>query len=263
MRVCFIWGVLLDLVKQLSPDDSQQAELVKLLVSIQDQPPPTGNGHAEYEEKYPLNSFWKDLPHWRAVLSDFENDAPFVPPYKDREGNVKYSPDGVLPGPWSGTLSGPEWTSLSAFVARLHTAAPTLWYLDVKALHALLEALEENHAATDTLDNLVPAAACWIIYAGSALKNNDIDYIQLEGNSTKRFPWSVGELYSGLGPRRFCPERWSFWRQRLLIMRDNSDLKDETRTYANRALAEMESLDQGSTTLQHDAANNIAGQSTL
>lgn len=107
------------------------------------------------------------------MWSDFELDAPVFPRYEDQHGHIARWPDGVLPGPWRAALSGPEWSSLNPFVARLHSAAPELQLLDLVGLRAMLEALEETQPA-HVLEDVLPAAACWIIYAGGMLNGNKI-----------------------------------------------------------------------------------------
>lgn len=178
------------------------------------------------------------------MWSDFELDAPVLPPYQDRRGHVARWLDGVLPGPWRAALSGPEWRNLYSFVARLHSAAPELKLLDVIGLRAMLEALEESQP-THVLEDVLPAAACWIIYAGGRLKGNKIPYAQWDDTSeTKHLPWSVGKLYEGRGLKHFCPERWEFWRARLVVMRDREDLDAAARAYAAKAVEEIERLDR-------------------
>ena len=94
----------------------------------------------------------------------------------------------VLPESWCPPLSGSEWTSVNAFLARLHAASPGLHYSDLKGMWFILEALEREHAPS-TLDDLVPSAACWILYAGRELKNNSEDYCHYDfDDESKRLP---------------------------------------------------------------------------
>lgn len=96
-------------------------------------------------------------------------------------------------------MSGAEWKNLNAFVARLHAIIDGIPYIDLKGLYAFLDALE-NPIPVTVLDDLVPLAACLILYAGFKLKYNDIGYPE-EGydNGEKRMPWSIGDLYGGPG----------------------------------------------------------------
>jgi hypothetical protein len=115
-------------------------------------------------------------------------------------------------------MSGAEWTNLNAFAARLHNVIDRLPYLDLKALFALLDALEES-IATIALYNLVPSAACWILYAGFKLKTNNIGYPESGyDDGSKRVPWNVEDLYNG--PRGFNEKRWLFWKETFGILKD-------------------------------------------
>jgi hypothetical protein len=130
---------------------------------------------------------------------------------------------------------------VNALLARLHTASPGLRYADPTGMWTILEALEREHTPS-TLDDLVPGAACWVLYAGRELKNNSEDYPQYDfADESKRLPWSVGELYDG--PKGFSDERWMFWKGRFNGMRRREDLREdlqeETRSYAKRAWLEM------------------------
>lgn len=62
----------------------------------------------------------------------------------------------------------------------------------------MIDALEwERDAAA--LDDFVPAAAVWVVFAGKALKSNVIPYAQHpHDGGTSRLPWSVGPLWKGL-----------------------------------------------------------------
>ena len=235
-NIAFFWGALFWIIKQLPPDDSRQYSLIKLLLKIREQPSPPGQGRVTYEELYVSSQFWKDLPQWRAIWAAYELQAPLIPPMRDRRSSNS-SGRAVLPESWCPPLSGSEWTSVNAFLARLHTASPGLRYSDLKGMWTILEALEREHTPS-TLDDLVPSAACWILYAGRELKNNSEDYPQYDfDDESKRLPWSVGELYDG--PKGFSDERWMFWKGRFNGMRRREDLREETRSYAERAWLEM------------------------
>lgn len=116
------------------------------------------------------------------------------------------------------SLSGAEWTNLNTFAARLHNVIDGLPYLDLGALFALLDALEES-IATIALYNLVPSAVCWILYAGFKLKTNNIGYPESGYyDGSKRVPWNVEDLYNE--PRGFNEKRWLFWKERFGILKD-------------------------------------------
>jgi hypothetical protein len=188
--VRYLWGVVLDLIKQLAPEDECQALLIEVLVSLMEGPPPAGAARIQYEAIWPQTHLRKTLPDWRAVWSDFELEAPVFPRHEDRRGRVARWPDGVLPGAWRAALSGLEWKNLNSFIARLHSAAPELKLLDLVGLRAMLEALEETQP-THVLDDVLPAAACWIIHAGGRLKGNKTPYAQWDDTSETKHSHGV------------------------------------------------------------------------
>jgi hypothetical protein len=100
---------------------------------------------------------------------------PFLPceidPFTTPMSRNYFQTRGALP------LSGVEWASLKAFIARLHTASPDFHYAGFKGMWALLEALEREQTPS-ALDDLVLTAACWILYARCELRNNSEDYRQ-------------------------------------------------------------------------------------
>lgn len=232
----YLWGPCLWFAKQLSHSDIQQDRLVELLQEIQKIPCPHGySPESDPDSFYFFDELWLHMPGFISALVHFEVDAPLVPPLKYRPGKEHLLD--IKPSPWSQELSATEWTNLSAFCARLHTASPHLIHIDIHGLWALLDALEEKQT-TKTLDTLVPAAACWIIYAGTAIKNNSVEYaIYDDDEGGKRMPYSVGELYHG--EKGFNEERWSFWKTRFRELSADEDLKSETRSFAERAWLEM------------------------
>ena len=146
----------------------------------------------------------------RALWTSFDNLAPVRPPLAERPyGAVASNALHILsPQLWRSTnshggdnLSGEEWCSLNAFVARLHAAAPDLQDLDLNGLNALLEALEvDYHGCADevsALDELLPPAAAWVVYAGKQIRENSVPYAEHEFEGLtqhlRRSPWSVGE----------------------------------------------------------------------
>jgi hypothetical protein len=133
--------------------------------------------------------------------------APLVPPMRDRPFYNASEPT-FFPDSWCPPLSGMEWASLNAFIARLHTVSPDLRYVDFKGMWALLEALEREQTPS-ALDDLVPTAACWILYAGRELRNNSEYYPQYDfDEGSKRLLWSVGEMYHG--PKTFSERAVEF-----------------------------------------------------
>ncbi|KAF2717874.1 hypothetical protein K431DRAFT_288121 [Polychaeton citri CBS 116435] len=176
-----------------------------------------------------------DLIKLIMVWSDLEQDAPLHPRLEDRPGYVntrsERPPWRPEPGRW---LTAGEWTNLNAFMARLHTAAPDLPKVDLRGLFAMIEALEQPLTPSQ-LEDVLPAAACWVVYAGEELRRNDTPYAHYDDDGgSKRLPWSKGQLWNG--PHAFNQVRWQFWMQRFKDIAGRRDIDDTTRSAALQAL---------------------------
>lgn len=98
----------------------------------------------------------------------------------------------------------------------------------------MIEALEQPLTPSQ-LDDVLPAAACWILYAGKELRNNDVDYpCPPDTGGTRRLPWSKGEPWDG--PHAFSHARWEFWMERLREIAERSDVSETVRLAALNAL---------------------------
>ncbi len=126
---------------------------------------------------------------------------------------------------------------MHAVLAKLYAEASEIEKLDVQGLFALIDALEWelDYAA---LDDLVPAAAVWVVFAEKAVKFNSVGYAQHQHDGgTGRLPWSVGPLWKGR--RGFSLERWGFWRERFGVVRAVEGVANFTRGWADRAWIAM------------------------
>ena len=109
-------------------------------------------------------------------------------------------------------------------------------------MFALIDALEWEHDAA-ALDDLVPAAAVWVVFAGKVLKFNSVGYTQYRHDGgTGRLPWSVGALWKG--QKGFSIERWKFWRERFEAVRAVEGVSDFTREWADRAWTAMGAVER-------------------
>ena len=154
------------------------------------------------------------------------------------EDRVNYAGRGIARSPWrldpGKSLTGGEWANINAFLARLHTAAPDVARLDVRELFAMIEALEQP-LTSSRLEDVLPAAAYWIIYAGNELRGNDIPYaFYNDDGGSRRLPYSRGELWNGL--HAFNQARWEFWMQRFKDVTERTDVSHAVRRIALRAL---------------------------
>ena len=175
-------------------------------------------------------SFWQDLLIFGVELRESWNDAPWENLPDD---NPMYSGDVSLP---------PDiWASLNAFTARI-TAASVLnfenyamWILR----HTLEEARRNEEERIEEVDDNLPAAATWIIYAGQIVYHNAAkDY----ADSTETHPSHIRFLRNFTKP--FSMERWNFWKERFEFFRDHEVLKQTTRDSAGEALSRMVEIER-------------------
>lgn len=166
-----IFGIILTIVKQLGTKIKQHDDLIQLLLALRNVPLPKN-----VLEQIPVNSedrtINKDLKCFIEVFSDLERDAPLHPPPQTRSmttgPNSSAKPRPLWRNPPDKRLTGREWQNLNVFVARLHFAAPDVDGLDVRGLSVMVQALEQpllpNH-----LEDVLLAAAAWVIYAGQRM----------------------------------------------------------------------------------------------
>ncbi len=124
------------------------------------------------------------------------------------------------------------------FTARL-TAASVMNF-ETYATWILRHTLEEERREGEVDDNL-PAAAMWMVYAGRLLYHN-----AAKENRRRTETHRPDVRYLRKFDTRFCKERWGFWKERLELLRDCQILEQRTRDSAGEALsimAEVERLD--------------------
>ncbi len=233
-RVMF--GILFTIITQLDAAAPSQDHLVKLVLSLRCVPlPATVVQGFEVNDPGALDSDMnQDLSKLKNVLSSFEADAPLHPRNEDRpnipRADWEYSPWRQAPGRH---LTADAWASINAFVAQLHTATPDLIHLDLRGLYAMIEALEQP-LSPSRLEDVLPTAAYWVIYAGKALKSNDVPYADYDyDGGTKKLPWSKGELWTG--QHAFNQARWEFWMQKFKDISERNDVSEAVRVAALRA----------------------------
>lgn len=226
-----LFAILLTIVQQLDYAAAQQDHLVLLVLDLRNVTIPATVSESIDEDAIDSNMN-HDLSNLINVWSNFERDASLHPRREDRPDYRDYDdhrpPWRQLPGRY---LTAAQWTSLNAFLARLHVAAPDVSHLDLRGLFAMIEALEQPLSPMQ-LEDAVPAAACWILFAGEKLRTNDVSYAY-RVTTSKRLPWSKGELWQG--QHAFNQERWHFWMQRFSAIADRADVDQNTRLMALRA----------------------------
>jgi hypothetical protein len=239
-NVEFLWGTIFWTASTFFPGATEHWRLLELVRDIQRIPAPPGDGVRQDEEANG-HEWWVDLPGWERVWADLECDAPITVPVLNRKGAKQLKPTRFTPGPWrlddNKPMSGSAWTNLNAFAAKLYAQTP-LDCLGLIGLQSLLEALEKDIPPKD-LDNVVPAAACWVLSAGKdLLHNSEVYESSIEDmNHSECLGDHRGDLYNGA--KGFSDERWSFWKDRFGNLSKRSELSPNTRLFASQARDEM------------------------
>ncbi|KAL8694833.1 MAG: hypothetical protein Q9218_000592 [Villophora microphyllina] len=210
-----IWEIILGIVRHKPYTHPILPKLVTLLAAIKEMPNSSvlqnsEDGHSWHDLPY---FGWEARENWNRSITDAD------------------SQDG-----WSCT---PEaWTSMNAFVAQLTVAGVS----DFKtyAIWGLREALEQvpqEWSPTGrfvVLDDLLPAAAVWILVAGEVMFK---EWMGLEEPSDRG-----GKLWEGKG---FSVARWNFWRERFRwIEAQTGGVTQETRDFAGMAAKKMDGVEK-------------------
>ena len=110
--------------------------------------------------------------------------------------------------------------------------------VDTYATWILRHTLEEERYQEEIEDNL-PAAASWIIYAGMVLYHN----AAREDTAPLEVYQSQQVVYFRKFPKRFSKDRWAYWRERFGVMYDNQNLSLDVRRSAGEALDHMTDIE--------------------
>jgi hypothetical protein len=132
-----------------------------------------------------------------------------------------------------------EMANIHSFLARV--TSDGVLNFDNIALSFLGRALEEEPARASsfsTLDDHVPTAAVWILYARRCIYTNRTLW-EYDEDETRMYG-DMGEdrkLYDG--SRGFCAERWASWKMRFEFVVACEAVKELARKIAGEALAKM------------------------
>ncbi|CAK1365511.1 unnamed protein product [Cercospora beticola] len=230
----YLFGILLTIVQQLDATAPEQNYFVSLVLALREVPAPQSVTDTIYEGDLDREDFTRRLHAFIHVWSGMSHDAPLHPRLQDRCN--RYDNEKARP-PWRQEkgkyLCAARWTSLSAFMAKVHVATPDVYTLDCRGLFAMIEALEQPLTPAE-LEDALPPAAYWILYAGKELKENDFPYAYYpEFSGSKQLPWSKGVLWNG--QHAFNPARWGFWLQRFKAIAERPENNEEVRDLARRA----------------------------
>ena len=219
-----LWGMMVELIKQIPYHHPWQDRMVEILNAIKEVPRQATPEMEQLERSWGM-AFWQDLPIFGAEVRETWNRGPWE---KIPDGTFRYPGDTPFPTN--------IWTSLNAFTARL-TVASVLNF-ETYAIWILRHTLEEERMNEEVDDNL-PAAAMWIIYAGQMVYHNAAkDYT----DSTETHPSYIRYLRKFTKP--FSIERWNFWKERFEFFQNHEVLKQITRDNAGEALRKMVEIER-------------------
>ncbi len=156
-----LWDSFNYIVYQIPYDHPYMAKLVALVTAIKQLPPPQILDNGNDDLPSCAKGLWKDLPLLGACMSG-EWDQ--MMPWGERV------PEFGIQG----------WTSFNSFLARL-TAASVI-HIQHYTIRTLRDSLEHpNELYRLALDNLVPAAATWILYNGLGMFRNRTQWVLRPG----------------------------------------------------------------------------------
>ena len=223
----FLWGLwaeMVDLIIGIPHSDPWQDKLVELLGAMKEVPRRVTPGMVELERSWGL-AFWHNLPIFGAEVRETWNEAPWEERPDDLFGYRKNTP-----------FSPNAWASLNAFTARITAASVSNF--EIYAIWILKHVLEQERK-DEEVDNNLPAATMWIIYAGRIVYHNAAkDWT----DSPETHPAHIRYLRRFNEP--FSMERWGFWKERFEFFRHHEALKQSTRESAGEALGRMAEIER-------------------
>ncbi|KAF2664717.1 hypothetical protein BT63DRAFT_429468 [Microthyrium microscopicum] len=174
--------------------------------------------------------------HW----SDTERDGQIGSPKKEPNEHVRMK---LYPG---------EWTNINSFMAHLvsfmnpeDSRLPrgdcvTFRAFRTTVLPLISDALE-HYDPPELLDTILPAALCWIVYAGTLLRRLAWpEYFHLEPSSGREW-LNPGPLYKGND--MIAEGRWMVWHERLVELEKSQKLAAPTQYWVTRAVAAMTEIE--------------------
>ena len=216
-----LWAEMVNLIKEVPHSHPWQDRMVELLSAIKEVPRQVTPKMEELERSWGRAS-WQDLPVFGAEVREAWNQGP----WEKIPGGLVGFDDYFTPDVWA---------SLNAFTARITVASVSDF--ETYAIWILRHTLEVERKNEEVDDNL-PAAAVWIIYAGQIIYHNAAK----EYTDSETHPTDI--RYLRKFTRRFSMERWSFWKERFESFQNHEVLKQSTRDCAGEALSKMVEIER-------------------
>jgi Protein of unknown function (DUF3632) len=228
-----LWNVILEKVIHISHDHPHLPKLVDLLISIKSQTPPNSAAQHAFESHWAPQRFWTNLPVFGLSLREFSDSRS---PGRKKDWFDEQTGERSFWLGDEGPFSAAEFASLHTFEAMCTVAQ--VMNLATDGLRILTHALEEERNAWEVERN-VPAAAAWILYAGSALHSQwSRQEAEARGEDNEAQGLEGGALWQQARPR-LGGDRWRFWRERFLWASELEYLGAEGREMARKAADHM------------------------
>ncbi|KAI9666745.1 MAG: hypothetical protein M1831_001520 [Alyxoria varia] len=235
-----LFAVAFHYVRQIPVKHPCQLKLVTLFEFVRTLPPPAEGDIESVDDgvEWAGEKFWNSLPKLVTVFDKYELYGPAYPPRLHKGDNLKrlqkYLQVDPITWPEPLMLNDVEYANIHGFLAELWALAgeelgSVFRKADFWCLCALMDALEEEIPPPKP-DQLLPAAAAWILCAGRRLREHRLYVTAYTKDTPDHEP----------GDRRY----WS--RESVGRGSDGSIMKDldpKTRETAARAHAEMVRLD--------------------
>lgn len=204
--------------------------LASLLMALKKQPAPPKAVYQACTPDLPdtYEFRWDKFPEFMLTLHDLFG-------YKNRWDQSLRS-SGHDGGCDSDCWSLMEWLSINTFVSILVGEQFAPFEL-VKGcaqlgLTVIRNTLEVTPRDVGTLEDNVPSCVMWIMNAGKWMRENpDLD------SHTSHMEWEIDPF---AGKEGMSDERWAFWGGRLRELKGRSDLSEETRGWAEKAVEFMD-----------------------
>ncbi|THY25982.1 hypothetical protein D6D01_04667 [Aureobasidium pullulans] len=214
-----LWGHISQAAKSI--DEAASLKLAGLMASLQGQPDVVDtSGKAVGCGNQVL---WRDLPNWGRVFWEYGIDID-PPDGNDAEWHAQ----------------APQLLNATIFAATLMAKTNNKPNMYLHASIAMVEALEkpydETRESKEEWRMYIPPAATWIPIAGMMIRK--FCFMEM-------LPDDVNQhvIRARWGGRTFCPERWTFWKERFLELSKDGGIDERCRQFAIEAVEAMEELD--------------------
>ncbi|OTA57943.1 hypothetical protein K449DRAFT_467541 [Hypoxylon sp. EC38] len=174
---------------------------------------------------------WKGLPNIWIEMRGSWNPSPTCDP--EAKDEREYTEE--------------EWLNLNSFAARLYGRLGVGSFISF-AVYQISDGLEGERETNDRPgpETRIQVACEWVVQSGrrlmrESLLNTFADPLEkLESRYSN--PYSIGPLFTG--SRGFSPERWGFWKRRLIELREDESYSESTYESIDEAVDAMTRIEK-------------------